>query len=314
MVSIDLMGDPHLSKTFVHGVPLHRRGEREELVWQAFEADLTATEADLHVCTGDLFHRAIVPYDAILRAADIYTRVAADKPDTQFIILRGNHDQLRDLERASAFDLFARLVAPVPSITIVTDPVMIEGHLFVGHDPVIPLADRITDAHRGAKAAFFHAETEGFGNDVNLIPFRKLADLNIPKVFNGHEHKAARFTRDGVDVTVVGSLQPFAHGEESDDTLYVSLTLAELEDAGDLRDKCVRILLEPGETLEQEIDCLQLTVKRVSEAAVDAGEVTLGEFDIEALFRQAFEEAGVSDTLTDTMLQRFHDRRLTGEA
>jgi len=42
--------------------------------------------------------------------------------------------------------------------------------------------------------------------------------------------------------------------------------------------------------------------------------VSLGEFDIEALFRQAFDEAGVSGTLTETMLQRFHDRRLTGEA
>ncbi|SFD69408.1 DNA repair exonuclease SbcCD nuclease subunit [Sulfitobacter brevis] len=314
MLTIDLMGDPHLAKSFVHGVPLHRRGEREEMVWQAFAVNLAATKADLHVCLGDLFDRAIVPYDAILRAADVYLHTAAEKPETQFIILRGNHDLLRDLERASAFDLFARLVASADNVTIVTDPVVVRNHLFVGYDPVTPLADRITEDHRGALAAFFHADTTGFGSNTNLIPLQKLASLGIDKVFNGHEHKATEFTRDGVDVTVFGSLQPFAHGEESDDTLYVTLPLAELNEAGDLQDKCVRILLAAGETVDQEIDCLQLTVKRVAEAAAEAEEVTLGEFDIEALFRRAFEDARVSDTLSNTMLQRFHDRRLSREA
>lgn len=311
-MKIDICGDPHLGKTFVHGVPLHRRHEREEMVWADFEANLRATEADLHVCLGDLMDRAIVPYDVILRAADIYLSVAADKPGTRFIILIGNHDKFKLLERSSAFDLFARLVASAANITLVTDPVMIEGYLFVGYDPVTPLADRITEAHRGAKAAFFHAETESFGNDFNLIPFKKLAELGITKVINGHEHRKDRITRDGVDIEIVGSLQPYAHGEEFDDNLYVTLSLADLETAGDLTHKCVRILLEPGETLDREIDALQLTVKRKVEKA-DQQTVTLGEFDIEALFSQAFAEAGVSDDLTQTMLTRFHDRRLVSE-
>ena len=315
MTDIDIMGDPHLAKTFVHGVPLHRRGERESMVWDAFRANLEAAAADLHVCMGDLFERPIVPYDAILKAADIYRKVASDKPQTRFVILRGNHDCLvRDLERASAFDLFARLVSDVSNIIVVSDVVMIAGYLFVGFDPVTPLADRITEDHRGAKAAFFHAETEGYGKEFNVIPFEKLAELDILKVYNGHEHKPARFTKHGVDVTVVGSLQPYAHGEEIDDTLYVTLTLSELETAGNLSNKCVRILLEPGETLDQEIDCLQLTIKRQADADAKIGEVTLGEFDIDALFKQAFAEAKVSDTLTDTILQRFHERRLAGEA
>lgn len=218
------------------------------------------------------------------------------------------------MERASAFDLFARLVSDVPNIIVVTDVVMIDGYLFVGYDPVTPLADRITEDHRGAKAAFFHAETEGYGKEFNVIPFEKLAELDILKVYNGHEHKPARFTKHGVDVTVVGSLQPYAHGEEIDDTLYVTLTLSELETAGDLSNKCVRILLEPGETLDQEIDCLQLTIKRNADVEAEVGEVTLGEFDIDALFKQAFAEAKVSDALTEKMLQRFHERRLAGEA
>jgi len=234
-MKINIMGDPHLGKVFHHGVPLHRRGEREAEIWRDFETNLQAVSTGRHVCLGDLFDRAIVPYDVILRAAEIYSNIAAQKPETQFIILRGNHDFLRDLERASAFDLFTRLVASATNITTVTDPVMIAGHLFVGYDPVMPLAERITEAHRGAMVAFFHAETEGYGNDFNLIPFQKLADLGIPKVVNGHEHKPGQFTRNGVDVTVVGSLQPFAHGEEINDNLYVTLPLTALEEAADLR-------------------------------------------------------------------------------
>lgn len=149
MTSIDLMGDPHLAKTFVHGVPLHRRGAREAMVWEAFTANLEAAEADVHVCMGDLFERPIVPYDAILRAADIYRKVASEKQQTQFVILRGNHDILaRDLERASAFDLFGRLVFDLPNITVVADTTMIDGNLFVSFDPVTPLADRVTEDHR----------------------------------------------------------------------------------------------------------------------------------------------------------------------
>lgn len=315
MTNIDIMGDPHLAKTFVHGVPLHRRGDREAMVWDAFRANLAAAESDLHVCMGDLFERPIVPYDAILKAADIYRNAASDKPQTRFVILRGNHDCLvRDLERASAFDLFARLVSDVPNVIVISDVVMIDGYVFVGYDPVTPLADRITDDHRGAKAAFFHAETEGYGKDFNVIPFEKLAELDIRQVYNGHEHKPARFTKHDVDVTVVGSLQPYAHGEETDDTLYVTLALSELETAGELTNKCVRILLEPGETLDQEIDCLQLTIKRQVDTDAEIGEVTLGEFDIDALFKQAFAEANVSNALTDTMQQRFHERRLAAEA
>ena len=309
-MKLDLMGDPHLGKVFQHGVPLHRRSEREELVWEEFEHALSTTTADLHVCMGDVFDRAIVPYDVILRAADLYRSAALRRPETTFVILRGNHDVLRDLERASAFDLFARLI-DLPNIRIVTDPVMIEGYLFVGYDPVVPLSDRITEDFVGAKAAFFHADIDGFGNEFNVIPTKALSAIGIARAYTGHVHKPSRFIRDGVDVEVVGSLQPFAHGEEIDDALYVTLSLVELEAAGDLSQKCVRVLLEPGETLEQEIDCLQLTVKRLAGAETSDAVVSMGEFDIDALFRQAFRESGVSDAMTETMIERFHERRLS---
>ena len=53
-----LLGDPHLGRTFVHGVPLHRRGEREVMMWRNFAQSLSNVTTPLHICLGDLFDRA----------------------------------------------------------------------------------------------------------------------------------------------------------------------------------------------------------------------------------------------------------------
>src|SRR4029078_2818152 len=87
-----LLGDPHLGRTFVHGVPLHRRGEREAMLWRDFAQSLSNVTTHLHICLGDLFDRAAVSYHTIVSAARLYMHAAAKFPETKFIILRGNHD------------------------------------------------------------------------------------------------------------------------------------------------------------------------------------------------------------------------------
>ena len=93
------LGDVHLGRAFVHGVPpLHRRGEREAMLWRGFAESLSNVSTPLHICMGDLFDRAVVSYDTIVSAARLYTQAAAQFPQTKFIILRGNHDASRDAE------------------------------------------------------------------------------------------------------------------------------------------------------------------------------------------------------------------------
>lgn len=117
---IKILGDPHLGRSFVHGVPLSRRGEREEMVWKQFEAELDVDhETDFHICIGDLFDKAVVSYDTINRAAQLYISAAERYPGTIFLIVKGNHDWQRDLDRISAFDLFASIVASIDNIVIV---------------------------------------------------------------------------------------------------------------------------------------------------------------------------------------------------
>jgi hypothetical protein len=134
--------------------------------------------------------------------------------------------------------------------------------------------------------------------------------LGVKRAFTGHVHKPDRFTRDGVDVVVVGSLQAFSHGEGP---MYVTLSLDEARevDPAAIRDKCVRIQLRRGETYDLELDCLQLTLQRLS-SEEELETVTLGDFDMAALFGQAFDQAGVTADLRATVLRKHDELRVAG--
>jgi DNA repair exonuclease SbcCD nuclease subunit len=307
------LGDPHLGRQFVHGVPLARRGEREQMLRDQFAKEYDSLDADLelHINMGDLFDKAVVSYDTILFAASVVNGVAAKYPKTTFVILKGNHDLFRDLERKSAFDVFAGLVH-APNVVIVTKPHVIGPFAFFGYDPINTAAEYVeaTDL-TGVHTVFGHWDENGFGSDHNVIPTKQLVAKGVKAAYSGHVHKKAQFNRDGVAVTIVGSMQPLAFGEQSDDSLYVEHTLASLKTAGCLKNKVVRVLLQKDELLEDGIDCLQLVTKRVGvEEETDAPVVTMGEFDMEALFKQAFTSAGVSEAVTTSLLGSYNDRRL----
>jgi DNA repair exonuclease SbcCD nuclease subunit len=308
--TIEFLGDAHLGKTFIHGVPLHRRGDREKMVWADFERSMWDASADFHINLGDLLDRPVVPYDVIMRAARIYVRAAEHHPETQFLILQGNHDVSRDLERVSAFDVFAEIVWGMPNVRVVREPIVVDGLLLVPFDPVTPTAELIAELDTAAEIAMGHWDVEGFGDNHNLIPTRLLAELGVSRAFTGHVHKPDSFRRDGVDVVVVGSLQPFSHGEGN---MYVTLTIDEARevDPTTIKDKCVRIQLKPGETCNLELDCLQLTLQRLS-SEEEPDTVTLGDFDMAALFGQAFDQAGVSADLRATVLGKHDELRVAG--
>lgn len=313
---VALLGDPHLGRSFVHGVPLNRKGERENLVWQDFQTQLNIPAA-IHVCMGDLFDRAILPYDVIVGAARRYEQAATQNPKTQYVILKGNHDWMRDLDRVSAFDVFHRMVAHIENIHVVTDQLHISELAFFAWHPVIKAVDNVETFGEGATVAFGHWDIESYGgNDDNLIPTAALAAAGMTKAYTGHIHQSQEFNRDGVDVVVTGSMQPYAHGEESDDQLYTTITKSELEDLDPLwlQSRCVRVVLQPGEILDQEINCLQLTIKKVTAEEDALPDVSLGDFDMESLFLQAFKDAGVSTGVTDRLLSQFANGRLAGDA
>jgi DNA repair exonuclease SbcCD nuclease subunit len=293
---LKIVGDPHLGKSFINGVPLARRGERERMQRQAFLQALDPEGAKVHVLMGDLFDKPVVSLETIMFAATAYTQAIRLRPETRFLVLAGNHDLSRDTTQVSAFQIFAEMV---PGIRAVTQPQCLDNRLFVPWSP-FQSASEVIEGSKIAQCttAFGHWDFDGSG--PNLIPIEALKRIGIKKVFNGHVHLPRVEQREGMEIINVGSLQPFAHGEGNE--LYVTVTLDEAKTL-DLRGKCVRVRLNEGEILDFELDCLQLQVespRQNVDLSVDYDEA----FDLKALAERARIEAGVPDEIWAKVLER----------
>jgi predicted phosphodiesterase len=282
---IQTLGDPHLGRTFIHDVPLHRRGDRERMVQEDFVRQLVPS-GRLHVCMGDLFDKPVVPLETILFAAQHYQAAAKQHPNSVFVVIRGNHDAGRDLERVTAFDVFAQLVADIPNIYVVFDILRFEQNVFFGWQPETTAdAQAAAAGLREGDTVFGHWDVDLRGDGRYRIPTEVFSEAGVVHAYTGHIHKPEQFTRDGVAVTVVGSMQPYAHGEG--DSLYITLTLAELA-VRDVSNMCVRVALAPGEVIETIPNCLQF--KTISEAEVTLPAApTLDTFDFNGRFEALLE-------------------------
>jgi DNA repair exonuclease SbcCD nuclease subunit len=294
---LKVMGDPHLGKEFVNGVPLARRGERERMQREAFKRGLDPEGAELHICVGDLFHRPVVSLETIMFAAKAYQQATSDSPETKFIVLAGNHDLSRDATRVSALQVFAEMI---PAVQVATAPTFVENRLLLIPWSPSQTANEVVETvgAGGASIAVGHWDLDG--NGPNLIPTKTLAALGIRRVLNGHVHLPRIETRDGIEIINIGSLQPLAHGEG--DELYVTVSLEELKH-GDYSDKCVRVRLAEGELLDFQVECLQLQIdapRRELDLTVDYDET----FDLKSLAERARQEAGVPDDIWAKVLER----------
>lgn len=307
---IKLLGDPHLGKRFRTGVPLHRLGERERMVRDQFQEELSEIgDASYHVCMGDLFDKYIVTPETVLFAYQCYVAAASNNLDTTYIILRGNHDASQDRDRASSFDLFAELSAPVENIKVVKDSPLVMSDLgFFPWHPFIDARKMVESINQPLKAAFGHWDKDDFGqNKPNLIPTDALAKLTKLAI-SGHVHTPVEFKRNEVRVIMTGSMQPYSFAEDPAGTLYVTYTLDQLKEQ-DLSDKCVRIRLRQGEELPTDLDCLQLIPKRVDDGDRPSIEVEFEEFDLKKQFEDACAEEGVKDATMKEVWAKLEELR-----
>lgn len=328
-LKVEILGDPHLGRRFVRGVPLHRRGEREGMVWASFMASLQQAEgAHVHICMGDLFDKSYVDYTVIDRAVEGYRWAAEAFPETQFIILQGNHDIFKDMDRRSAFDIFKRCFGDLENVIIADRPMFhltngagyenLYGLALVPWHPVFTAGEQTEMALGGiAKnptAVFGHFDVDPIAGTHNLVPIELLKKFEVKKVFTGHVHKSETFVRDGVEVIVTGSMQPYAHGEEVDNQLYITLSKLEADHIREevTRDRCVRVVLEPGEIFDRELDCLQLTIKRLNEKGEEIPEidVDLGDFNIDNLMAESLQELGIDRSIASALTTKFQEMRL----
>lgn len=298
-----LIGDPHFGRDFRRGTPIARRGEREIMQRAAFIAELETEEVDTIVMVGDLFDKPVVPLQILSQVISDVLITADHRPDVQFIFMAGNHDLSRQLGVKGAWDIFTLAVGWMENIVIVEGgPTLYQDVLYFPWDWTMTAVEQIEMVGEvgSLSAVVGHWDMMTFGgDDSHLCPVRSLHTKFGPSVaiYSGHYHEEKDYEIDGVTVHCTGSLQPYAHGEGD---MYVTLTAEEALARDDLRNKCVRIRLQPGEVMP-EIDCLQLTSIRVTtedeESEVHLEAVGAASFNVDETLNTNLEEAKVPETI-----------------
>ena len=322
MNNLTVLGDTHLGKRFITGVPLHRRGDREAMVWEQFQDSLINCATALHVQTGDLFDQFAVPEALLLAVANTYREAAAKNDNTIYVLYRGNHDASRDTDKASSFDVLHDLLEDVQNVHVLR-----EVSSFVAHGKVygfIPwhpfksaeeLAVELVAYGHQYVAVFGHFEVDSFGgHDFNLVPTKTLSAVT-KLIYTGHIHTPTEFERDGVRVVVVGSMQPYSHGEDPENHWYETVAFDDLTKALSNGvgwvDLNLRVIIRPGEVVP-EIDCLSLITKPYTEKLMDDDEpdnmeVNFAEFNMHTLFVGCLNHSGVRLPIAEKILAKYEE-------
>lgn len=312
-VQIELMGDPHLGRSFSKGVPLHRRGEREAMQRADFKTNLAAASgADIHVCLGDLFDRVNVSNKIVLEAREDYTELGC-----LGVCLPGNHDLSRDITIKSSFQLFAAMApdnVAIPTEAPLVRTIRDTKLVFIPWSPIMTAQEMVeanADVIRDADAVFVHNDVVAIHNVENLLPAALLKSLGVTLAVTGHDHLRRDIVMDDLPVYVTGSLAPYNHSEDPDERIYVTRTLAQVQaDPTVFVDKCLRVRLQPGEVFDMTIDCLALTTitaeQELTEALADVG---FEAFDFTALWTEAM--VNINPDISEELLTKF--REIGGE-
>ncbi len=306
-----LIGDPHLGRVFKTGVPTHRLGDRERLVEEQFYAEISDRTSVPVIIMGDLFDKYSVPESLVLWAADKLNEAAEWK---KIYVLRGNHDLSRDEEKRGSFDVLEKLCPKMVFVKGVWEIQLENGYLALfGYDAfksATELANQLT-VNCNYLAAFGHYDLTSHGSDFNLVPTEVFAALKIPTVYTGHIHRAQTIERHGVTVHAVGSMQPYAHGEQAEgDLLYQTLTLDEFNarNPEDFLDVNLRILLKGDEVFDTQLDCLSLVFKHIADAEAEPLEVAYDSFNSDNILTECLD--GVSANLADWIRTRLGELKM----
>ena len=306
-----LIGDPHIGRKFKTGVPVHRLGERETSVKNQFYVEVASTDNTPVIVMGDLFDTYSIPDELTLWVSETLNEAAQWK---EVYVLRGNHCVSRDAEKRGSFDVLERLCPNVVFVKGIYEIQLENGYLALfGYDAfksATELANQLT-VNCNYLAAFGHYDLTSHGSDFNLVPTEVFAALKIPVAYTGHIHKRQTIERHGVTVHAVGSMQPYAHGEQVEgDPLYQTLTLDEFNarNPEDFLDVNLRILLKGDEVFDTQIDCLSLVFKHIAEDDAEPLDVAYDSFNSDNILTECLD--GVSANLADWIRTRLGELKM----
>jgi predicted phosphodiesterase len=323
---VGFIGDVHRGRNFLTGVPLNRRGEREAAIAAQFNEELYA-EVNVNICLGDIFDTYVVPPEIVLEVAMAYRKAAVARPDTIFVLVRGNHDASRDADKASSYDLLHQLLLGVQNIVIsLDDTEIIQAGLFrLGVVPWHPFRNSkemardlglSKDGFMEFDLVVGHWDRVTFDeNPHNAVPLFELKPFT-KLVVSGHDHRPFDDMINGIRVVFPGSMQPYSHGEDPDNNTYVTLSLEELRaavaaDPTQFHDKAVRVRLKPGEQIDFEFDAWATTTQPIADNGEDFVDITVQteSFDMQDILSRCFTKHGVTAETSSVLLTKYLEKR-----
>lgn len=324
-LKIGFIGDVHRGRSFLTGVPLQRRGEREAQIAAQFIDELNTPDLDFNICLGDIFDTYVVPPEIVLEVAMAYREAAWLSPKTTFVLVRGNHDASRDADKASSFDILCVLLAGTHNIVVAKDDVEIVEHgLFrLGVVPWHPFKNSKEMARDLGANGFVefdlvvgHWDRVTFDeNPHNAVPMFELRPFT-KLVYSGHDHRPFDEMIDGVRLVFPGSMQPYSHGEDPSANTYVTLTLDEVKaaiavDPLRFHNMALRVALKPGEQIDFPIDAWAVTTKPITVAGEEFVDITVQpeSFDMVDILSRCLEKNVVSSEVSSEVLAMYQEKR-----
>lgn len=319
-LGVNFIGDPHFGKKFPY-VPLHRKGEREEAQLNEFIKQLNEP-CEVCIMVGDLFDTYIVPNEVILDVYDAIRSAAIVAPERHFIMMEGNHDIARNSETVTSFDILVKMLDDMDNVYFYQkiDPFYLDdgsAFLICPYAPFSTAEEEVSKfKDQKFKLAVGHWDTDEVAGPHNLAPLELLSTMT-DTIVTGHVHTAETKKVFGANFYRTGSLLPYSHSEDPDETLYVTRTIEQVaiemaENPDCYKDKCLRLLLTDSEDVPENIDSLQLTVKRLNKFKDDEPlEVEMGVFNFQELFNQSFKENDVPDNLRDEYWEYYQQKAAT---
>lgn len=313
---IQTVGDVHLGRVYVNGVPLHMRGQMENLQREKFKDLLATGGVEYTVLVGDLFDSFVVDPSDVDFAANALLAAARTSANRRFVVLGGNHDESKDLTRVSSFDNFKLIVkeAKLPNVTIVEEPTVIDDMGFISWSArysAKELAEKLPSRKLHAVFGHWDVVLPSHANHYNMVPTEQLKAITT-KIVTGHVHRPDVIERDGIEIILTGSVIPLAHGEElPEDEMFYTITRKDYdEDPKKYDRKFVRFILGEDEDLP-EGDFLQIKAYvKPTKTSIDTNEPTESvEFDVAKLLSKYLTDNEVSDKKAAEVVERFNAKQ-----
>lgn len=317
---INFIGDPHMGKKF-NNVPLERKGEREEMQLDKFIEELNKP-ADITIMVGDLFDVHSVSNNCLNDVYQAIQAAAATNDNREFILMYGNHDISRDNSTVHSFDILRSLLTIESNVYCYQDVHLFNSKTGVNilvcpYQPFKTAKEAIAPFTKyDSDVVVGHWDCISFGDDHNVVPIDEIAEIDYTYIVTGHEHTGGDFEcKDYSGKTHIvkrtGSMQPYSHGEDPNEELYVTRTVTQVEEElavnpDAYNDKCLRILLTEGEEAPKLfIPCLQYSVKRVKKEEVSM-DINLDEtFSFKNIFIETFDNHEVSEETTKNYWNKY---------